>query len=120
MSAAWLWLALSVAGSSGGNTLMKVASDQGRRGLARFVSLPFILGGIFFACGLAAYTRALTFVPLAVAYPTVVGGSLLVITAVAMWRFKERIGAWHVVGVALIFCGLVVLTLHAQPEVVEI
>lgn len=110
MTTAWIWLGLSIIGSSGGNVLMKYASQEGPASLAVFFSAPFISGGMLFAAGLYCYMRALHTLPLAVAYPTVVGTSIVAISAMAIMFFGERITVTHVIGVILIFAGLVLLT----------
>lgn len=113
MTAAWLWVLLAVVGSSGGNVLMKYASQQGAGGFEVFLSVPFLVGAALFGGGLMCYMRALHTLPLAVAYPTVVGSSIVAITAMAIVFFGERISASHVAGVILIFLGLVLLARHS-------
>lgn len=108
--AAWLWLAFAIVGSSGGNVLMKYASQQVGKGFDVYLSLPFIFGAALFGGGLVCYMRAIETIPLALAYPTVVGTSIVVITAMAILLFGERVNTEHVIGVLLIFSGLYLLT----------
>lgn len=110
MTSAWIWLSLAIVGSSGGNLLLKFASQRGTTGFETFLSVPFLVGAALFGGGLMCYMRALRTLPLAVAYPTVVGASILVISAMAMVFFKERLTTSYVFGVILIFAGLVLLT----------
>ena len=111
---AWLWLALSVAGNSVGNVLMKSAILSGTVGLELLVSLPCLGGVALFGVGVIAYVKALATLPLSVSYPTMVGASIVAITLMALWLFDERFAFWHVVGVALIFSGVLILTRHTK------
>lgn len=113
MTAAWFWLALSIVGSSGGNVLMKYASQGADGGLGVYLSIPFMVGALLFGGGLMCYMRALEALPLAVAYPTVVGTSIVLISASSIVLFGERLSTGHVIGVLLIFAGLFMLTRHA-------
>jgi multidrug transporter EmrE-like cation transporter len=54
--------------------------------------------------------RALGNMSLAVAYLSVVGLSIVAITGLAMVLFGERLSAANLVGVLLIFAGVVLLT----------
>jgi multidrug transporter EmrE-like cation transporter len=109
LDAAWFWLSLAVAGNAGGNVLMKYASQKGTGFLDVYFSARFIVGGILFGGGLMCYMRALAGMPLAVAYLSVVGLSIVAITALAMVLFGERLDAEKVVGVVLIFAGVACL-----------
>ena len=110
MIAAWFWLALSVAGSSGGNLLMKHASQGERDGIAVYFSPPFLIGVVLFGAGLMCYVRALQTLPLSVAYPALVGASIFLTSVFSILLFGERMSTYHIIGVVLIFAGLFLLT----------
>lgn len=110
LDAAWFWLSLAIAGNAGGNVLMKYASHNGTGFLDVYFSAPFILGGMFFGGGLMCYMRALAGMPLAVAYLSVVGLSIVAITTLAMVLFGERLNAEKILGIILIFAGVALLS----------
>jgi small multidrug resistance pump len=107
---AWFWLALAIIGNAGGNVLMKVAAQNGTGFLQVYFSPSFITGGVLFGVGLMCYMRALGDMPLAIAYLSVVGLSIVAITAMAIVLFGERLTIPNVVGVLLIFVGVVLLS----------
>jgi len=109
MSMAWVWLALSLLGSTAGNILMKFTSRSSTNGIEMFLSIPFLIGTVLFAAGLICYVRALETLPLGVAYPVLVGCSIVAISFVAIMFFGESISFAHVAGVVLIFLGIVIL-----------
>ena len=113
MTVAWIWLALTIVSSSVGNVLMKYASQGAGSGLSVYFSFPFLFGGFLFGGGLLCYMKALESLPLAVAYPTVVGSSLVFISTCSIVFFDERLSTGHIIGVLLIFAGLLLLTRHA-------
>lgn len=115
-SSGWVWLAAAVLGNSAGNVLLKLASGQSGAGAIPYSTVSFLGGVFFFGLGLLAYTRALVGFPLAVAYPTMVGGSIAVITMAAVGLFGERIDQWHALGIALIFAGVFILTRQSEVE----
>ena len=67
------------------------------------------MGTVLFAAGLISYVRALETLPLGVAYPVLVGCSIVAISFVAIMFFGESISFAHVAGVVLIFLGIVIL-----------
>ncbi len=109
LDAAWFWLCLAVLGNAGGNVLLKYASQNGTAFLDVYFSAPFIFGGMLFGGGLICYMRALAGMPLAVAYLSVVGLSIIAITTLAMVLFGEQLNVEKVVGVVLIFAGVACL-----------
>lgn len=114
MMAAWSWLMLAVAGSTGGNLLMKYASQANREALTVYLSVQFLLGAVLFGGGLLCYVRALQLLPLSVAYPALVGASIFLTSICSVLLFSERMSAVHIVGVIFIFAGLFLLTRHAS------
>jgi multidrug transporter EmrE-like cation transporter len=107
---AWFWLSLAVTGNAGGNVLMKYASRNGTGFLDVYFSAPFIAGGLLFGGGLMCYMRALAGMPLAVAYLSVVGLSIVAVTTLGLVLFGERLAAGKVLGIILIFAGVALIS----------
>lgn len=103
MGGAWLCLMLAVLCSTGGNSLAKLAGSAAGR------PATLAAGAALFGTGLLFYTQALSALPLALAYPMLVGASMVGVSLVAVWRFGERISAAHAAGMALVLAGLAVL-----------
>lgn len=105
MPTSWFALILTIACSTGGNVLANWSHSFS--GLGRLVVLGAAVCVHLF--GLLCFSVALTHIPLGVAYPTLVGGSMLGVTAVAVTWLKEGLSKRHFLGVALIIVGMVLL-----------
>ena len=68
---------------------------------------PWIIGGVLcFGLNLAAYSYALTKLPVSLAYPIMVSvGYAIIICGAAVW-FSERLSPRQIVGVAVILAGV--------------
>jgi multidrug transporter EmrE-like cation transporter len=105
MILSWLALATTILCSTGGNTLANWSHDfAGRK---RLVVLGSSIGVHGF--GLLCFTVALTGIPLAIAYPVLIGGSVCGVTLLAVLLFGERLSQRHLAGLALIIVGMLLL-----------
>ena len=91
-----------------GNVLSKWAGTSGGR--ERTWLLAAAIG--CFVLGLPLYAMALAEIPLGIAYPVVIGGNVILVTLVAITKFKEKMSRRQGVGLALILIGL--LLLHGE------
>ena len=68
---------------------------------------PWIIGGVVcFGLNLAAYSYALTKLPVSMAYPIMVSvGYAIIVCGAAVW-FAERLSFWQMVGVGVILAGV--------------
>ena len=68
---------------------------------------PWIISGVVcFALNLAAYSYALTKLPVSLAYPIMVSvGYAIIVCGAAVW-FAERLSFWQMVGVGVIMVGV--------------
>ena len=68
---------------------------------------PWIIGGVVcFGLNLAAYSYALTKLPVSMAYPIMVSvGYAIIVCGAAVW-FSEKLNVWQWVGVAVILAGV--------------
>jgi multidrug transporter EmrE-like cation transporter len=105
----WLALTATILCSTGGNTLANWShAFSGRKRLYVLASAIGVHG-----FGLLCFALALTGIPLAIAYPALIGGSVACVTVVAAALFRERLSPRHLGGVALIIIGM--LLLHGVP-----
>lgn len=105
MLISWLALAATVLCSTGGNTFANWSHRfVGRK---RLMVLATAVGVHGF--GLLCFSVALTGIPLAIAYPVLIGGSVACITLLAVSLFGEQLSGRHFAGLALIIVGMVLL-----------
>jgi undecaprenyl phosphate-alpha-L-ara4N flippase subunit ArnE len=116
MILAWLALIVTVFCSTAGNTLANWSHDFiGRK---RLVVLSSAIGVHGF--GLLSFAVALTGIPLAIAYPVLIGGSVGGVTLLAVLLFGERLSPRHFGGLALIIVGLILLQgVHGETKTAE-
>lgn len=108
----WLALIVTILCSTGGNTLANWSHDFAGR--ERYIVLGSAIGSHVF--GLLCFTLALTGIPLAIAYPVLIGGSLSCVTLLAVLLFGERLSFRHLSGLALIIVGMLLLQVDHHTE----
>jgi small multidrug resistance pump len=109
MIVSWAALCATIACSTGGNTLANWSHDfVGRKRLLVLGSAVSVHG-----FGLLCFSVALTGIPLALAYPVLIGGSVACVSLLAVLLFGERLSSRHLAGLALIIAGM--LLLHGFP-----
>lgn len=105
MILSWLALTATIICSTGGNTLATWSHHfAGRK---RLVVLGSAMGVHGF--GLLCFAVALTGIPLAIAYPALIGGSVAGVSLLAVVFFGERLSRRHLGGLALIIVGMLLL-----------
>jgi multidrug transporter EmrE-like cation transporter len=102
---AWVSLIGAFFCSGFGNALSKRASHL--RGRPRIWGLLAAIG--CFGFGLILYALALTGIPLGIAYPILIGGSVVLVTMLAITWLRERVSMRQGIGIVLILVGLVLL-----------
>lgn len=111
---AWLALVATILCSTAGNTLANWSHDFA--GHKRLVVLGSAVGvhGFGFLC----FAVALTGIPLTIAYPVLIGGTVGCVTLLAVLLFHERLTIRHLGGIALIIAGmLLVQGAHGEAKV---
>ena len=102
-----------------GNTLLKVGASRGRgeellevRHLPRTFLKPAIIGGIVaYGVSQLLWITVLRVVDLSLAYPLQIGLNFVIIMFIAWSWFKEPVSAGKLLGVLLIFAGIVLIAL---------
>jgi small multidrug resistance pump len=111
----WLALVATILCSTGGNTFANWSHDfTGRKRLLVLGSAASVHG-----FGLLCFSVALTGIPLAIAYPVLIGGSVACVSLLAVLLFGERMTFRQLVGLVLIVGGMLLLhgtdgVAHAQ------
>jgi multidrug transporter EmrE-like cation transporter len=91
--------------SGGGNALANWSHQfSGRQHLIVLAAAIGVHG-----TGLLFFSVALTGIPLSIAYPILIGGSMVFVTLLAAVWFKERLTMRHLAGMALILVGMILL-----------
>jgi len=114
---AYAFLTLALLFNALANILIKYSMSHGVRSflplqgsalkpVAVFMSWPYLLAVFFFATNLVCYSMALRSLKLSLAYPLMVGLGYLVILAVQLVIFGEKLTSLQYLGVALILAGV--------------
>lgn len=74
--------------------------------MTQFIDPYFLLGVLFFALNLFAYSLALKHFRLSIAYPVMVSGGYAIILLVSWFVFREKLSPAQFSGVAMILVGL--------------
>lgn len=105
MPLSWFALFVTIGCSACGNALANWSHHFS--GLKRLMVLGTAIGVHLF--GLLCFSMALTRIPLGIAYPVLIGGSMVAVTLIAVIWFQERLSRQHVLGLGLIIVGMVLL-----------
>ena len=104
-------LLISAVLNSMGSVLIKFAS---RGGVAQkfevLFSWPFLVGALCFGLSLIFFARSLAYLKLSVAYPALVGMTVIFVSLSAIVIFSERLSAWHWGGAAAVVIGITILS----------
>lgn len=104
-SLSWMALVATIACSTGGNALANWSHyfDDWKR----LVVLGSAIG--VHGTGLICFSVALAGIPLAIAYPALIGGTVACVCILASALFGERMSGRHFAGLALIIVGMALL-----------
>ena len=107
---AWATLLFAIASNAAANVLIKRAGMQASDGFLYFQPA-FMLGVVLFGLNLIAYTFALKTLPISLAYPTLLGGTLILVLLASVQVFGETLTLVRIAGSVVILIG-VLLVLH--------
>jgi multidrug transporter EmrE-like cation transporter len=124
----FFYLIFALVVNAGASVLLKIGSKIAERnplaadaGLVpkvfHFLNVPTLIALFCFAANVLAYRRALDEFNLNIAYPVMVSGGLVLVTAAA-WlipMISERLHWWQIVGIVLIAAGIWLLC-QTSPE----
>ena len=107
--AAWGSLALAIVLLNAGNLLLDEVAKATGIELALFLSPRFVAAMSCLGLAFVFYVRSLAHLPLAVAYPVMVGVSMIVV-AVANHYWHHPLAPVQLAGVGLLFLGVVLIS----------
>ncbi len=107
---AWALVLAAGVNSCAGNLLLKKARMGAQTGLVNMVFNPWFIGGLcFYGINVILFAKALDRLPVSSAYPALAGSGFALLSIFAAVFFQERFTALHVLGLAAIFFGIIVL-----------
>lgn len=115
----WLILALGIAANAAASVLVKVAMTPPRRPpslaepLALLTNVPIVLGLVLYGLAFVLYATALARLPLNVAHPILTAGAIATVAVLSMVLFDEPMPWTTATGIALVACGVALITLRA-------
>ncbi len=111
LTSAWVALLLAIVGNSLGNLFLKIFSQKTDDASLSYLLSPwFIAGNIFFFFNLIFYGKALRGLAQHIAYPVMVGATVLFVMVASVLWFSERLSGKSAVGALLIVSGIALLT----------
>jgi len=108
----YLLLTVALTFNAIANILLKIGAERlGAMDEAGFVgrllvNYQLLAGLALFALNVLFYAAALTRLDLSVAYPVMMGGSLLIVVSVSALLLQEQVTATQVIGLALLVLGM--------------
>ncbi|MFO1129675.1 MAG: SMR family transporter [Rhodospirillales bacterium] len=113
---AWLLMAAAIVLLNAGNLILDVTFKHRPVSLEMFFDLGFIaavgcLGASFFF-----YVKALAVLPLAVAYPVMVGVSLVIVALVGWLWLDVALYTRHLLGLILVFVGVTLISRNTRAS----
>ena len=110
MKIQYIYLALAIVFNSAANLVIKgFASERSESFYDLITNFPLIVGVMLFGINFIFYTKALHYLNISVAYPIVVGFSIILIISLSMLFLHERLTFVQVGGIGLIIAGIVLV-----------
>lgn len=100
-----VWFALDILFNATASVLVK-ASTRAVTITGALLNPKFLVAIVCFGLSLIAYQRVLVRYPLAVAYPVVISGTLVLVTTLGSWIMREPVPAIRFVGSLVIVAGV--------------
>lgn len=107
---AWLSLVMAIVFINSGNLLLDETSKSLGFSWELFFSLRFALSITFLGLAFVFYVRSLSRLPLAVAYPIMVGVSLIIVAVANHLLYGVILAPVQVLGMTLLFMGVVLIS----------
>ncbi len=107
----WVTLAAAILCNILGNYFIKRFSINAEvNSVLDYFRSSFIAGTLFFGLGLLLYTRALKELPITLAYPLMIGITMMALSVLAVLSLGERIGFRDAIGAVFVVAGVVLLS----------
>jgi multidrug transporter EmrE-like cation transporter len=108
--AAWGNLLVAIVLLNGGNLLLDSIAKGAGITLDLFLSPIFVLAIVCLGLAFLFYVRSLARLPLAVAYPVMVGLSMIIVAIANNWWLGTPLGALQLLGILVLFLGIVLIS----------
>jgi small multidrug resistance pump len=114
----WLLLALAITANASASALVKMAMTPPRRfpslsePMAALANWPLWLGLGLYGTGFLLFAAALVSLPLNVAYPVLVSGSVVAVALFALVFFREPFSWTIVLGMAMVMAGVFLVAMR--------
>jgi multidrug transporter EmrE-like cation transporter len=116
---AWIMLTIAIILLNGGNLILESVYNGRALSLEMFFQ-PGLFGALaFLGISFAFYSRALAVLPLAVAYPIMVGVTLLIVGVAGYLWLDVDLDALQVIGMAVVFAGVTLISRKANGAAEE-
>ena len=110
MKIQYLYLMLAIVFNTSANLVVKgFASKQSKTISDLLTNFPLIIAVVLFGINFIFYTKALYYLNISIAYPIVVGFSIILILSLSMLFFNERLTIVQSGGVGLIIIGIILV-----------
>jgi small multidrug resistance pump len=107
MKIEYLYLLLAIVFNTSANLVVKgFASKQSKTFFDMMTNFPILIAVALFGINFIFYTKALYYLDISIAYPVVVGFSILFIISLSILLFNERLSMLQSGGVGLIIVGI--------------
>ena len=110
MKIQYLYLMLAIVFNTSANLVVKgFASKQSQTLSGLLTNIPLFIAVALFGINFIFYTKALYYLNLSIAYPIVVGFSIILILSLSMLLFNERLSLVQTCGIGVIIIGIVMV-----------
>ena len=117
---AWIMLTIAIVLLNGGNLILENVYSGRALSLDMFLE-PGLFGAlVLLGTSFAFYSRALAVLPLAVAYPIMVGITLLIVGVAGYLWLDADLDALQAVGMAIVFAGVTLISRKAKGSPEEV
>lgn len=118
-AAAWGLLAIAILLLNAGNITLDLTFKNQPLSMAMFLKPGFLFAIACLGASFFIYVRALAALPLAVAYPVMVGVSLLIVAVVGTLWFDVTLGLAQLAGIATVFAGVTLISTSSRASAAE-
>jgi len=116
---AWIMLTIAIILLNGGNLILESVYSGRSLSLEMFLQPGLFCALAFLGMSFAFYSRALAVLPLAVAYPIMVGVTLLIVGVAGYLWLDADLDALQVIGMAVVFAGVTLISRKANGSAEE-
>ncbi len=110
MKIEFLYLMLAIVFNTSANLVVKgFATKQSNTFYDLLTNYPLIIAVVLFGVNFIFYTKALYYLNISIAYPIVVGFSIILIISFSMIFFNERLSLMQFGGIGLIIVGIILV-----------